>query len=566
MSRSGGLVLVSKINTIILMMLILLPGEVFSQVESRLEVIKVEQRSNELINRQDFDNYDSNGNLAAGLIIQSNVPDLTFRSFNGILRVEQTENEWKLLVSENERLITVFSNNYLPAEIILNDIGVELVPGSFWLIQVAGVSTGPMLTGKGNFQINTNPEGADLSIEGFPDLNISTPFLFEDYLAQTYSVTASKTDYESVTFPMSILSGQTQEQIIELTPLFGHINFNVEDLSGNQINSPEYSITSEIELVEPHIKVDFETLPVGENKVIVSAIGFRPKLLDVTIEPFDERVIDVQLDSSFSYVSFEVLGTNGRSISGTNLVIENQYRIPELEQNDGRYALQEGSVVVNASRTGYQNQSYTISVSAGKNEVRELILLTDDEAELIPSDVKLMSDNNVFINAFGRSSRDSLTADQVVPGSYLVEISHPYKSFDQEIFIRPDEEQSFYFPVLPSRSQTIAKGLVPGLGHITTKRPRGWAYLGLTVAAYAYSFIQYNAYVEKQDELAVKINQYQNNTDEGAFTQLRSELLNIESDRDKLYNLHQNALLIGFSLHLGSFTDISFSRPEFGFR
>ncbi len=561
---SGGLVLMGKIVFYLLVILILIPFELSAQVESRLEVIKVERRLDELLNRNNQENYDANGKLGALLIIQSDLSDLSFTSSNGILRVEQTKNRWKLLVSENERLITVFSDGSFPSEIILTEEGIELTSNYAWLIEIARVSTVSSSTGSGNYQLNTVPEGATLMVEGMGEY--TSPFLFENRLAITWQVNISKPDYESLNFPMNILSGQNQEQTIELIPKFGHVNFNVMDQIDNQIDSPDFSITSEIQLVEPHIKAGYETIPVGKNQVLVSAPGFRSNLIEVIVEPYDEKVIDVKLDSTFAYFSFDVVGTTGRSISGTNVLIEDQYRIPELEQNNGIYALKEGNVIVNASLNGYQDRTYTFSVEAGKNETKELILLTNQEAELIPSDVKLTSDNNAFINAFGRSSRDSLIVNDVIPGSYLIEINHPYKSVSQEIFVRPDIQQNFYFPVLPSRSLTIASGIVPGLGHITTKRPRGWAYLGLTIATYAFSYFKYSDYINTQNQLSDAVNEYQINTDESLFNDYRRRISQLQSKRNDSYDLFRASLFLGISIQVGSITDLSISIPDFGYR
>lgn len=461
--------------------------ESFSQAIPNLELIKVETRPGDFINREDDSNRDANGNLAAGIIIQSNLSDLSFEASNGIIRTQVSGNEWKILVSENERLLTVYSEGFLPLEIILSEVGVELVSGSFWLIQIGGVGTGPGLTGSGNFTVNTNPSGATIKIEGLPDFRGNTPYTFDGYAAQTYRVTAEKPDFEPVTFPMSILNGGDDETTIELKPLFGFLDINVITTSGQTIRNARITSKGDFELQDYHPKSGFETLPIGLNEIYVEA-------------------------------------------------------------------------------SGYQSKTISVNIASGVEDQREVILLSDDEVNLLPSDVSLRSDNNVIIEAFGQRSVNNLQANNINPGSYEIRIIHAMKSFDEEIFVPPNQEVDFYFPVLPSRPKTIAIGTIPGLGHITTDRNRGWAYLGLTVAAYAFSYLQYEKFLTKQDELALLVNQYQSNTDESLFTELRRDITHLQSKRNDAYNLFQMGMMIGIGIHISSFTDISLSKPEFGFR
>ncbi|MEQ9353700.1 MAG: PEGA domain-containing protein [Vicingaceae bacterium] len=108
-----------------------------AQDAGRLRVVEVKEAKGEIIRRENFDNYDANGNLAAGLIIQSDMGGLTFTSSNGIIRQTQKGNEWRILISEDERQITVYGEGVLPLSIILSSNGIKLESGKFWVIQLA---------------------------------------------------------------------------------------------------------------------------------------------------------------------------------------------------------------------------------------------------------------------------------------------------------------------------------------------------------------------------------------------------------------------------------------------
>lgn len=105
-----------------------------------LNIANVSFAEGELVSKENRNNYDANGQLGAGLIIESNLEGLTFQSLNGIIRQENNGNQTKLLISPEERIVTVFSDGFLPLEIILRDIGVNLESGTFWRLQIVGNS------------------------------------------------------------------------------------------------------------------------------------------------------------------------------------------------------------------------------------------------------------------------------------------------------------------------------------------------------------------------------------------------------------------------------------------
>lgn len=108
-----------------------------------MRVVKVEQAPSSEILRDDIDNYDDNGDLAAGLIIRSNVTNLTLQASNNIIRQQKTGSEIRILVSSTERFITAYAEGYpQPLEIVLPDEGVRLEAGKFWIIEIRGDAAG----------------------------------------------------------------------------------------------------------------------------------------------------------------------------------------------------------------------------------------------------------------------------------------------------------------------------------------------------------------------------------------------------------------------------------------
>ena len=122
----------------VLTLLIISLGAYANAQEYMLNLADITFANGELVNKEDPSNYDANGQLGAGLIIESNLEGLTFKSLNGIIRQEKNGNQSKLLLSPEERILTVFSEGFIPLEIILRDIGVSLESGAFWRLQIVG--------------------------------------------------------------------------------------------------------------------------------------------------------------------------------------------------------------------------------------------------------------------------------------------------------------------------------------------------------------------------------------------------------------------------------------------
>lgn len=111
------------------------------QDKNVLEVISLQALPNDFVDKQDRSNYDANGNLGVGVKIQSNLSGLNFQSPIGIIKTEKEfENEWLILLSENEREITVYAEGYFPYTIIFNSYDIKLESGQFYLLKIQGVN------------------------------------------------------------------------------------------------------------------------------------------------------------------------------------------------------------------------------------------------------------------------------------------------------------------------------------------------------------------------------------------------------------------------------------------
>ncbi len=112
-----------------------LPAQELSQMSI---VGKAEFLPNELIARTD-ENRDKNGDLAAGLLVVSDLRGLNYDSNDGIIRrVNRGSGEDLLYLSPKERVVTIYSEGFEPLRFVLNDIGIKLESGRVWQIKITG--------------------------------------------------------------------------------------------------------------------------------------------------------------------------------------------------------------------------------------------------------------------------------------------------------------------------------------------------------------------------------------------------------------------------------------------
>ncbi len=122
---------------------------------------QAERLPSEIIADRD-DNRDINGNLTAGLRIVSDLTGLTFRSNNGIHKVQQLPGYNLLYLSTNERVVSIYKDGYPPFQLVLNDEGINLEAGEVWEVRI----TGNAKSTEEPVQFNVSPENSTIFIDG----------------------------------------------------------------------------------------------------------------------------------------------------------------------------------------------------------------------------------------------------------------------------------------------------------------------------------------------------------------------------------------------------------------
>ena len=157
----------------------------------------------------------------AAVILYSSIPNLTFESnMDGIIedKSKPEEGKYTIIIKPMKQMITVKAFGYMEDYFKVGNINAKEC--LYYSVEPKSVPLNPE---KGNFVLRTIPKNADIQIDGFPDFAKKTPYTFENYSAQEYSLIISKNRYDIVETSISIEKGKTKTKTIELVPQWGDL-------------------------------------------------------------------------------------------------------------------------------------------------------------------------------------------------------------------------------------------------------------------------------------------------------------------------------------------------------
>lgn len=114
---------------------ILVYNLIYSQPQNKLQVLETPV----LLKNEIVDNNikDINGEICAGIIVESDLSGLTYNSYNGIVKINREPGKDFLFVSPDERVIEIYKIDYAPLKLLISSSGIELESGKVWSIKIS---------------------------------------------------------------------------------------------------------------------------------------------------------------------------------------------------------------------------------------------------------------------------------------------------------------------------------------------------------------------------------------------------------------------------------------------
>lgn len=543
----------------ILTYLLLIPTVLYGQLKE-LELTKIENPDRAIPVFVDLPN-------AAAIIVTSSITNLSFDSNVEVVadRSNPESGEYRILVNPFRQTITVNAPGFI--QLRFNITVSESREVVYYEIQPKKPANSSLTAaGRGDFVLNTNPQGASISIEGLPDFNGTTPYTFQGYAAQQYDIELSLPNYETANYTMKIESQELLNDEIVLEPTFSFISVKSVDKYGAPITHFNVSYNSSTELINPPIKEGFTTVGKGDVEVNINANGYRDTTFNLELNAGEQLEETIVLNSNHSFVTFNVVNTYGQKISDSEIIVPEEAIVNEIQTKNFDYTLLEGEYYIQFYAEGFAERTIKFSSIAGLEINQEVILVTPEEFSLLPAPVRIFTDKGAKITIQNSYSENEVLEEVFVPGTYNVKITHPYLNKTDKIFVQPEVPQNFYIPVLPQKKTALARGLIPGGGHLYTKQKRGWVYLGLTLGLAGTGLHQYLEYQNAEDQFSLAVNAYQSATDDTQFNTLRQNIITAQRDRDQLFDQSMYLLSSSLITYVISYIDISIIKPRFGYR
>lgn len=154
------------------------------------------------------------------LVIHSSLKNLRFESnMQGIRETKYSnlDNRYIVFLTPIKQRIIVKASGFIEADLWGPDIP-QAKDCKYYTIEERIAASG-----KGNFTLISDPAGADIIIDGLPDMKLITPYTFEAYEARNYNLHLRKKGYHEYPFQMRIEANKTNNFSAKLIPSFGEL-------------------------------------------------------------------------------------------------------------------------------------------------------------------------------------------------------------------------------------------------------------------------------------------------------------------------------------------------------
>lgn len=539
------------------------------------------------------DNRDINGNLTAGLRIVSDLTGLTFRSNNGIHKVQQLPGYNLLYLSTNERVVQIFKDGFPPFQLVLNDEGINLAAGEVWEIQITGnqrSTTEPV-------QFTVSPENSRIIIDGEPNDIDGTVFNTElttgkhfiqvrkdqyEFLDDSITVSADRVNsfqfnLESID-PIPVLitsepegasiyindspgsSGQTPQRILLypgdlkvrltlpgysnvedeliLTSENRELNYNLQKYVGYlTVNATPSNATVLVDDVPKSNTENIELVP-GVHSLEVRSSGFDPVTRTFTVSLGDTLVENITLGQ----------------ITGNLFVIAQQENAQfTLRQNGNLVEEWTGSRTLRNLPVGNYSLTANLQNFSPKTEQIEILRNDDRQVDFDLNRVdgqgsltvnSLFDDAEMKLNGPGFTrtyTQFPVRLPSIPYGRYEITIEKDgFDDIEQTVQLNSlSEEITFVDEYNPrSKGKAIRRSILPGavfpgVGHGYLNKGRGFLYFLAGAGAIGYSVKSYLDYGSSFDKYQTALDEY--NTAQSNFAELEAEYI-------REYNNAQTAL------------------------
>jgi hypothetical protein len=284
------------------------------------------------------------------------------------------------------------------------------------------------------------------------------------------------------------------------------------------------------------------------------------------VEPGLLSVVDVTQQPNFATLSVRA-NTNNFTLSAED------NNAPTTTQRNTIF-LERGIRRVSVSAPGYETTIISIRANAGATIDTTVTLFTPQQSadrlqiESLPRGVLIIQsdvDAEIFVNGESRGTGEvSLT---LVPDSYDIEARHRIGRQRYTIQVPSADVITHTFELKPKRSSAYTlSALIPGAGHLYTRRSRGYIYLGVAAALGAYSYMAMQDQQKYQDAFETSIASYGSARSVSLAAVFKQNAIDSYNKQIDSYNQVKLGLTVVAGIYALQLLDVLITRPKYGYR
>ena len=325
----------------IIIILYLLTLSIYGQEMNELRVVgRGEKQDGELIDR---DVKDANGDVAAGLIIETDLDGLVYSPSLGLVKMNHLPSRDFLFLQHKEREIKILLTGYAPLQVILKDFGIKLEIGQTWKLKLTGDKKQDQIP----INIITKPAGASIFIDG------------KDMGTDKAQLTTQGKHKLRVEMP-GYITEEREIDVRQKNPPFD-ITLEAIQLAGVVIRKEPKQAKIYIDDVEEG--ETFFKYP-GTYRLKLSLSGYLPIEKEITVvSDQKQNEFSFTLQKNTGYLILKVIPANAEI-----LINKKPYSTGEIKLAPGKYQIE-------LSKQGYNEQSEMINIEMGKKITKEYALV-----------------------------------------------------------------------------------------------------------------------------------------------------------------------------------------------
>ncbi len=348
----------------------------------------------------DYDVKDANGDVAAGLIIETDLVGLAYDANLGMVKMNHSPGRDFLFLQYKERELKIMLSGYAPLQVILKNYGIKLEKGKSWLLKLTADKKSELIP----VTFLVQPAGAEIIVDGKSKGQVESCTL----PIGEHELQVVKTGYETVVKKITVSLESAMYK------------FTLKEVQDEKVFIASKPMGAKIEIDRAAKgETDREVfVPSGIHKLSLIKADYLRLDTNLTVKAGGTNNFTFNLTRNIAVLNISVIP------SDAEILIDN------LAAHQGVNELLPGEHTFSISKTGYGSEERSITIKLGESSNQEFNLQRIDGTitlSVTPIDAQIKINGKAYQGGVMR----------VEPGSYDIAVTKlGYLPANEKIIIK----------------------------------------------------------------------------------------------------------------------------------